>query len=96
MEILEIKKDPSLRHKLNRLSRQLEFKRRNGNKFSLLTSREVEVMELLAAGLNNPEVAEKLFVSRHTIEQHRKNINRKLSIHSNYDFYQYALAFDLI
>ena len=43
-----------------------------------LTKRESQILTLLASGLNNPQIAEKLFISRYTVEQHRKNIIRKL------------------
>jgi DNA-binding NarL/FixJ family response regulator len=47
-----------------------------------LTKRECEILELLASGYNNPQIAEKLFISRLTVEQHRKNIIRKLDAKS--------------
>jgi DNA-binding NarL/FixJ family response regulator len=44
----------------------------------LLTRREVEVLKLIAEGLTNPEIAEKLFVSASTVDSHRKNLIAKL------------------
>ncbi len=86
----------SMSHKLNRILFQQEFKNSHENQFNELTKRELEITTLIAIGLTNPEIAEKLFISRHTVEQHRKNINRKLTIKSFSDIYQYALAFDLV
>jgi len=47
-----------------------------------LTSREKEIIKWIARGLSNKEIAEKLFVSIHTITTHRRNICAKLDIHS--------------
>jgi LuxR family maltose regulon positive regulatory protein len=43
-----------------------------------LTDREQEVLELLAAGLTNREIAEKLIISPETVKKHTRNIYRKL------------------
>ena len=47
---------------------------------SLLTVRENEILNLVAQGLSNREIAEQLFVSRYTVESHIKHIYRKLSV----------------
>lgn len=46
----------------------------------LLTRREVEVLKLIAEGLTNPEIADKLYVSASTIDSHRKNMISKLQV----------------
>jgi len=47
-----------------------------------LTAREVEVLRLIAEGLNNAAIAERLFVSEHTVHRHVANIFNKLSVSS--------------
>jgi LuxR family maltose regulon positive regulatory protein len=47
-----------------------------------ISEREVEVLHLIAAGLSNREIAEKLFISLNTVKTHTKNINSKLDVNS--------------
>ena len=44
---------------------------------SELTNRELEVLKLLASGLNSKEISEQLFISTNTVEYHRKQLLRK-------------------
>lgn len=53
----------------------------NTNKL-LLTSRENDIMNLVAKGLSNKRIAENLFVSELTVKTHLKNIFKKLSVNS--------------
>jgi DNA-binding NarL/FixJ family response regulator len=46
----------------------------------LLTRREIEVLKLIAEGLTNQEIADKLFVSTSTVDSHRKNLISKLQV----------------
>lgn len=48
----------------------------------LLSDREKEIIKYAALGLSNKEIAEKLFLSVHTVTTHRRNISAKLNIHS--------------
>lgn len=45
-----------------------------------LTPREKEIMQLVSEGFSSKEIAAKLFISRHTVESHRKHILHKLSV----------------
>ena len=52
------------------------------NEMPSITRREKETLLLLDEGLNGPQIAEKLFLSRHTIETHRKNLMQKLNVNT--------------
>jgi len=47
-----------------------------------VSERELEVLHLIAAGLSNREIADKLFISLNTVKTHTKNINSKLDVNS--------------
>jgi len=47
-----------------------------------LTSREIEVFSLIASGMQSEEIADKLFLSVHTINRHRENIKLKIEARS--------------
>jgi DNA-binding NarL/FixJ family response regulator len=53
-------------------------------------------MRLLAMGLSNKEISEKLFISRKTVENHRSNIMHKLGLHSYIEFVRYAAKLGLV
>ena len=64
--------------------------------YDALTVREQEVMALLAEGLSTSQVADKLFISPKTAENHRSNIMRKLGLHSTVELIRYAAKLGLI
>ncbi len=64
--------------------------------FDLLTSREKEVLQLLAEGRTNKEVATLLDVSPYTVESHRTNLMQKLNVHNTAEIVLYAVRKRLV
>ena len=64
--------------------------------YGTLTSREQEVLRLLAEGLSTKEISDKLFISPKTAENHRANIMKKLDLHSTFELVRYAAKIGLI
>ena len=56
-----------------------------------LTPRERQILKLIAEGKTSKEIAVLLFISTHTVNNHRKNIKRKLNIRKNADLVKYAM-----
>jgi DNA-binding CsgD family transcriptional regulator len=56
-----------------------------------ITEREKDVLRLIAEGLTTNEIAEKLFISVHTVNTHRKNLLSKLDIKNTASLVRYAL-----
>ena len=48
----------------------------------LISRREKEVLQLIVDGLTNPQIAEKLFISLHTVDSHRKNLLTKFEVNN--------------
>ena len=61
-----------------------------------LTSREAVVLGLLAEGLSNDQVGERLSISKHTVARHRENLMRKLGLHSRSELVKFAIRKGLI
>ena len=59
--------------------------------YELLTSREREILQLLAEGKSNKEIAGALNLSSHTVETHRRNLQDKLNLHSFAELILYAV-----
>jgi two-component system response regulator NreC len=59
--------------------------------YELLTSREREILQLLAEGKTNKEIAGLLNLSVYTVESHRRNLSEKLNFHNFADLVLYAV-----
>jgi len=67
-----------------------------GRRRSLLTSREEEVLQLVAEGAANKQVAAELGISIKTVEKHRQHLMDKLNIHDTAGLTRYAIAAGII
>src|ERR1700744_4664657 len=61
-----------------------------------LTDREMEVLKLVARGMNNRDIAKELFISENTVKNHVRNILEKLQIHSRMEAVMIAVREKLI
>jgi LuxR family transcriptional regulator of csgAB operon len=57
-----------------------EARRLPANKGSVLSQREIEIINMVARGAKNTEISEKLFISRHTVKSHLYNIYKKIKV----------------
>ena len=64
--------------------------------YHLLTARETEVLQLLAEGRSNKEVAAELKIGLSTVETHRGNLMQKLNLHNTAEIVLYAVRKGLI
>jgi len=88
---------PSISRRLNRLQPQLLD--RTGQlkkKVAQLTSREVEVLQLIAEGKANKETADELGIGLKTVEKHREHLMQKLDIHDTAGLTRYAISAGVI
>jgi DNA-binding NarL/FixJ family response regulator len=61
-----------------------------------LTDRELQVLKLVARGLNNKDIAKALFISENTVKNHVRNILEKLQLHSRMEAVVYAVREKLL
>jgi two-component system NarL family response regulator len=61
-----------------------------------LTDREMEVLKLVAKGMNNRDIAKQLFISENTVKNHIRNILEKLQLHSRMEAVVYAVREKLL
>jgi len=83
------------RSRNNRLESEIVVK----DKFiveEILSSREVEVLKLVAQGNTSQQISEELFISKHTVKWHRKNIIAKLDLNSVGEMVRFALDHGLV
>lgn len=65
-------------------------------KYNLLTCREKEIIKLVADGKSSYAISDMLFISQHTVNNHRKNILNKLKVKSLAELIKLALAFNIL
>jgi DNA-binding NarL/FixJ family response regulator len=82
------------------IARRLDGHKSNGKAtgkhVARLSSREMEVLQLIAEGQANKQIAEQLAISVKTVEKHRQNVMNKLSIHDTAGLTRYAISAGII
>jgi DNA-binding NarL/FixJ family response regulator len=89
--------DPSISRRLDRLKqRGVGRSGRAPKNASVLTSRETEVLQLIAEGKANKETAVALGIGPKTVEKHREHLMEKLDIHDTAGLTRYAISAGII
>ncbi len=70
--------------------KELSGRREEASSENVLTPREMEILELVADGLSNKEIAQRLIISLHTVKNHVHNILEKLEVGGRYAAVTYA------
>lgn len=93
-DVISVVEDvPSMAGKIRKLSATLQPETDDREP---LSQREKEIIALVVKGMTNKEIAEHLFLSVHTVMTHRRNIARKLEIHSATGLTIYAIVNHLV
>jgi DNA-binding NarL/FixJ family response regulator len=87
---------PSMAVKLIDEFKQMSRPERSHVSSLRLTDRELEVLRLVAKGLNNREIAKELFISENTVKNHVRNLLEKLQLHSRMEAVMYAVREKLL
>ena len=80
----------------SRESRSPDGTKKAGKKMNHLSSREMEVLQLIAEGKPNKQVAEELSISFKTVDKHRQHLMAKLNIHDTAGLTRYAISAGII
>lgn len=90
--------DSSVSHKVVKklLDPPVQDRKINDTAYNSLTPREREVMSLLAEGHSIKTIAENLYISPKTVENHRTNIMSKLDLHNSHELVRYAARIGII
>ena len=82
--------------KMTYLCQQNEFIQKNLQKYDTLTCREKEIIRMIANDDSSYTISDKLYISQHTVNNHRKNILKKLHINNISALIKFALAFNML
>lgn len=86
-----------IKHKLSRIgSEDIPEQSESDDEQQALSSREKEIVVCVVKGMTNREIADHLYLSTHTVITHRRNIARKLQIHSASGLTIYAIVNKLV
>ena len=78
------------------VGKEMQMSKEIPNDVPLLTKREKEILKLIAGGLTNIQVAEKLFISIDTVDTHRKNLHNKLNVKNTATLIKTAIEHNLL
>jgi DNA-binding NarL/FixJ family response regulator len=78
------------------VDKELQLTKEENDSIPLLTKREKEILILIAEGLTNQQIKEKLFISIDTVDSHRKNLHTKLQVKNTAMLIRYAIEHKMV
>jgi DNA-binding NarL/FixJ family response regulator len=78
------------------VGKELQLSKEENDNIPLLTKREKEILILIAEGLTNQQIKEKLFISIDTVDSHRKNLHTKLNVKNTAMLIRYAIEHKMV
>ena len=78
------------------VGKEMQLNKEIPKNIPLLTKREKEILQLIAEGLTNNQIAEKLFISIDTVDTHRKNLHNKLNVKNTATLIRFAVEHQLL
>ncbi|MGK4792828.1 helix-turn-helix domain-containing protein [Elizabethkingia anophelis] len=62
----------------------------------VITRREKEILQLMAQGDNTPIIAKKLFISYHTVQNHKRNLRKKTNTKTSSELIAYVIKYNIL
>jgi DNA-binding NarL/FixJ family response regulator len=78
------------------LLQEFQLAKRSEGQHPRLTERETSILKLVASGVSNKEIADRLFISEHTVKNHMKNIMQKLHLENRVQLTKFAFESGLV
>ncbi|SHG51063.1 regulatory protein, luxR family [Flavobacterium fluvii] len=95
LSVNEVNSLGTVAKKINSVLEESDWMKKNFAKYCRLTPKEKEIISLLVLGNNNAAISDTLFITKLTINTHRRNIKQKLEIKTFSELYKFATAFGL-
>ena len=78
------------------VGKEMQLNKETPDCIPLLTKREKQILQLIAEGFTNMQIAEKLFISIDTVDTHRKNLHHKLNVKNTATLIRFAVEHHLL
>lgn len=92
----EVNSAGNIAKKINSVLDESDWMKKHFKQFCLLTKREKEIITLVVSGKSSNAISDILFISRLTVNTHRRNISEKLKVKSFSGLYRFATVFGLV
>lgn len=95
-EVKALQKLKTIVNTFQEIETELRDKEVTLDKVKKLTTQEQNIVTYIASGMQTKEIANKLYISEHTVQTHRKNINKKLGVKSAIDLVKISMIMPLL